>query len=182
MVPVSIRTGDETEKWTNRVSAIFAALPTDEADPVKRVTRVHDAMGDAKRLFDAVPADALTDFASFPPPAVFAQAMRTAHAPQRTLRHPREPRDLQRARAAGAALHGRSPVAALLPGVDDRRRPGLEHHGAELPRTRSTSASSAAVSSSPTSGTCSTTSSTTSWRSGRWPASTSFCPVTDEHE
>lgn len=78
MVPVSIRTGDETEKWTNRVSAIFAGLPTDEADPVKRVTRVHDAMGDAKRLFDAVPADTLTDFASFPPPAVFAQAMRTA--------------------------------------------------------------------------------------------------------
>ena len=33
MVPVSIRTGEETEKWTNRVSAIFAALPTDEADP-----------------------------------------------------------------------------------------------------------------------------------------------------
>ena len=37
MVPVSIRTGEETEKWTNRVSAIFAALPTDEPDPVERV-------------------------------------------------------------------------------------------------------------------------------------------------
>jgi len=78
MVPVSIRTGAETEKWTNRVSAIFASLPTDEADPVERVSRVHDAMADAKRLFDAVPAGALTDFAQFPPPAVFAQAMRTA--------------------------------------------------------------------------------------------------------
>ena len=78
MVPVSIRTGEETEKWTNRVSAIFAALPTDEPDPVKRVTKVHDAMVDAKQLFDAVPADMLTDFAQFPPPAVFAQAMRTA--------------------------------------------------------------------------------------------------------
>ena len=32
MVPVSIRTGAETEKWTNRVSAIFAALPTNEPD------------------------------------------------------------------------------------------------------------------------------------------------------
>ncbi len=78
MVPVSIRTGAETEKWTNRVSAIFAALPTNEPDTVKRVTKVHDAMADAKQLFDAVPADMLTDFASFPPPAVFAQAMRTA--------------------------------------------------------------------------------------------------------
>ncbi len=78
MVPVSIRTGEETDKWTNRVSAIFAGLPTDEPDTVKRVARVHESMADAKRLFDAVPADALTDFASFPPPAVFAQAMRTA--------------------------------------------------------------------------------------------------------
>jgi hypothetical protein len=35
-------------------------------------------MAGAKELFDAVPADALTDFAQFPPPAVFARAMRTA--------------------------------------------------------------------------------------------------------
>ncbi|MEQ1787855.1 MAG: WS/DGAT domain-containing protein, partial [Acidimicrobiales bacterium] len=78
MVPVSIRTGEETEKWTNRVSGIVAALPTDEPDPLQRVARVHDSMVDAKQLFDAVPADALTDFAQFPPPAVFARAMRTA--------------------------------------------------------------------------------------------------------
>ena len=78
MVPVSIRSGNETDKWSNRVSAIFAALPTDEADPVQRVHRVHDSMMGAKQLFDAVPADALTDFAQFAPPAVFAQAMRTA--------------------------------------------------------------------------------------------------------
>ncbi|HEY2814683.1 MAG TPA: wax ester/triacylglycerol synthase family O-acyltransferase [Acidimicrobiales bacterium] len=78
MVPVSIRTGDETERWTNRVSAIFATLPTDEADPVTRVERVHQAMANAKELFDAIPADSLTDFASFPPPAVFSRAMRMA--------------------------------------------------------------------------------------------------------
>jgi WS/DGAT/MGAT family acyltransferase len=78
MVPVSIRTGEETEKWTNRVSSIFASLPTDEPDALQRVARVHDAMVGAKELHDAVPADALTDFAQFPPPAVFARAMRTA--------------------------------------------------------------------------------------------------------
>jgi WS/DGAT/MGAT family acyltransferase len=78
MVPVSIRSGDEAERWTNRVSAIFATLPTDEPDPIERVLRVHEAMVDAKGLFDAVPAEALTDFAQFPPPAVFARAMRTA--------------------------------------------------------------------------------------------------------
>ena len=78
MVPVSIRTGEETERWTNRVSAIFATLPTDEPDPVERVRKVHDSMVNAKDLFNAVPAAALTDFAEFPPPAVFARAMRLA--------------------------------------------------------------------------------------------------------
>jgi WS/DGAT/MGAT family acyltransferase len=76
MIPVSIRTGEETERWSNRVSGIFAALPTDEPDPVKRVQRVHESMNNAKELFDAIPADSLTDFAQFPPPAVFARAMR----------------------------------------------------------------------------------------------------------
>lgn len=76
MIPVSVRTGREAERWSNRVSAIFAALPTNEPDPVRRVTLVHDAMAQAKQLFDAVPAEALTDFAQFAPPAVFAQAMR----------------------------------------------------------------------------------------------------------
>jgi hypothetical protein len=78
MVPVSIRTGQETEKWTNRVSAITAPLPTNEADPVRRVHQVHESMMSAKQLFDAVPADSLTDFTQFVPPAVFTQAMRTS--------------------------------------------------------------------------------------------------------
>jgi hypothetical protein len=78
MIPVSVRTGEESEKWTNRVSAIFATIPTDEPDPVQRVARVHSAMVGAKSLHDAVPAEALTDFAQFPPPIVFARAVRTA--------------------------------------------------------------------------------------------------------
>jgi diacylglycerol O-acyltransferase len=78
MIPVSVRTGEEAERWTNRVSAIFASLPVDEADPIERVRLVHEAMVDAKQLFDAVPAETLTDFTQFPPPAVFALAMRTA--------------------------------------------------------------------------------------------------------
>jgi WS/DGAT/MGAT family acyltransferase len=78
MIPVSVRTGEEAERWTNRVSAIFASLPVDEPDGLERVRRVHEAMVDAKQLFDAVPAESLTDFSQFPPPAVFALAMRTA--------------------------------------------------------------------------------------------------------
>jgi len=78
MVPVSIRTGEETEKWTNRVSAIIAEIPTHIADPVERVRAVHESMVTSKQLFDAIPASTLTEFSSFPPPAVFTRAMRMA--------------------------------------------------------------------------------------------------------
>ena len=78
MVPVSIRTGEETEKWTNRVSGLIANLPTDVEDPLERIKAVHEAMVSSKQLFDAIPAATLTDFAQFPPPAVFTRAMRMA--------------------------------------------------------------------------------------------------------
>src|SRR5829696_70141 len=76
LVPVSIRTGDETDRWTNRVSMLLADLPTDEPDPVQRVRRVHDSMASSKGNHQALPAERLTDFVEFPPPAVFARAMR----------------------------------------------------------------------------------------------------------
>ncbi|HVV35424.1 MAG TPA: wax ester/triacylglycerol synthase family O-acyltransferase [Acidimicrobiales bacterium] len=76
MVPVSIRTGLEEHKWTNRVSGLLAALPTNEADPLERIRLVHESMNEAKDLFMAVPAETLTDFTQFSPPAVFAQATR----------------------------------------------------------------------------------------------------------
>ena len=79
MVPVSIRTGEETEKWTNRVSCIFAAAAHRRTRPgAAGASGSTRRWSSAKELFDAVPADALTDFAQFPPPAVFARAMRTA--------------------------------------------------------------------------------------------------------
>ena len=77
-VPVSIRTSEETEQWTNRVSAIFASLPTDEPDPIERVRQVHDAMDKAKERFALLPADVLTDYAQFSPPALASRAMRLA--------------------------------------------------------------------------------------------------------
>jgi WS/DGAT/MGAT family acyltransferase len=122
MIPVSIRTGQETEKWTNRVSSIFASLPTDEPDPVQRVQRVHESMAGAKELFDAVPADSLTDFAQFPPPAVFARAMRLAtrltgrfNSPVNlvisNVPGPREP-----LYAAGSLLQHYYPVSTIVDG------------------------------------------------------------------
>jgi diacylglycerol O-acyltransferase / wax synthase len=76
LVPISLRTGEEEHRWTNRVSMLTTVMPTDEPDPVQRLHRVHDAMQSSKDLFKAMPAEQLTDFAEFPPPAVFARAMR----------------------------------------------------------------------------------------------------------
>jgi WS/DGAT/MGAT family acyltransferase len=76
MVPVSIRTGDEVDPWTNRVSSIFAELPTDCDDPVERVARCRQAMADAKHQLDLVPADALAEATDFTSPFVATAAVR----------------------------------------------------------------------------------------------------------
>jgi diacylglycerol O-acyltransferase len=122
MVPVSIRTGEEEERWTNRVSGIFASLPTDEPDPVIRVERVHEAMAGAKELFGAVPAESLTDFAQFPPPAVFSQAMRLATRLSGRFRPPvnlvisNVPGPREALYAAGSKLRHYYPVSAVVDG------------------------------------------------------------------
>ncbi len=122
MIPVSVRTGEEAERWTNRVSAIFASLPVDEPDPLERVRRVHEGMVDAKDLFDAVPAESLTDFSQFPPPAVFALAMRTATRLTGRFGMPvnlvisNVPGPRQPLYAAGAELRHYYPVSTIVDG------------------------------------------------------------------
>jgi diacylglycerol O-acyltransferase / wax synthase len=78
MVPVSIRTGNEEDPWTNRVSAIVADLPTNEPDPVKRLQLCREAMNAAKRQFELVPADTLMQGAQAALPVVATAAMRLA--------------------------------------------------------------------------------------------------------
>jgi len=78
MVPVSIRTGEETDKWSNRVSAIFADLPTTIVGPADRIASVHASMVDAKGQFDLMPADALTQMSDLAPPALATRAARLA--------------------------------------------------------------------------------------------------------
>ena len=78
MVPVSIRTGEEADRWTNRVSAIFVAIPTHLDDPLARVQAVHDSMNRSKEQFDLVPADTLVDMADLATPAIVSQVSRLA--------------------------------------------------------------------------------------------------------
>ena len=78
MVPVSIRTGDEAEPWTNRVSALTVDLPTNEPDPLQRVARCREAMDAAKQQFELVPAAALVDIQQYSSPVVATSAIRLA--------------------------------------------------------------------------------------------------------
>jgi diacylglycerol O-acyltransferase / wax synthase len=123
-VPVSIRTGKETDKWTNRVSMLLARLPTDEADAEERARKVHEAMASSKDLFSALPAESLTDFAQFPPPAVFARATRLASrlrlgerlAPVANLVISNVPGPRTPLYAAGARLLHFYPVSTIVDG------------------------------------------------------------------
>lgn len=78
MVPVSIRTGDETDVWSNRVSGIVADLPTNCDDPLQRVALCREAMAAAKRQFELVPADTLVEATQLTSPVVAASALRLA--------------------------------------------------------------------------------------------------------
>jgi WS/DGAT/MGAT family acyltransferase len=78
MVPVSIRTGEETEPWTNRVSMLMVDLPTNVADPLERVARCQEAMKKAKERFELVPAEDLVDIQQYSPPVVATSAIRLA--------------------------------------------------------------------------------------------------------
>ena len=76
MVPVSVRSGDETDTYTNRVTGVMCPLHTDLADPLERLSAIHESMAAAKELQRAIPADVLTDFTQFTPPALAALAAR----------------------------------------------------------------------------------------------------------
>jgi diacylglycerol O-acyltransferase len=78
MIPVSIRTGNEDDPWTNRVSGVFVPLPTDESDPAERVARVHETMVRAKERHGLLPAETLLEYSQFAPPALSIRAVRVA--------------------------------------------------------------------------------------------------------
>jgi len=76
MCPVSIRTGAETDKYSNRVSGLVASLATNISDPVERLRAINRSTVVAKQQFQAVPAEALQDFSQFSSPALAAMASR----------------------------------------------------------------------------------------------------------
>ena len=77
MVPVSVRTGEEEELYSNHVSSMLSELATDTPDPRARLDRIRSSMQNAKEIHNAIPASLLQDFTKFAAPAVAAQAART---------------------------------------------------------------------------------------------------------
>ena len=102
---------------------MIVAIPTDEADPALRLRRTHEALRGAKERHKALPADLLTDAATFIPPAVAALAARRAMDLMARTRPPvnlaisnvpgpRDPLYL-----AGARLEANYPVSVVVDGV-----------------------------------------------------------------
>jgi WS/DGAT/MGAT family acyltransferase len=76
MIPVSIRSEEEKQAYTNRVGSILCTLATDIEDPLERLRRIHEAMKSAKRASEAVPANLLQDWTQVTTPALISQAAR----------------------------------------------------------------------------------------------------------
>jgi diacylglycerol O-acyltransferase len=85
--PVSIRSEDEkAQVGSNRVSSIFATLPTNEDDPLTRLRSISATIKGSKEIHNAVGADMLTQWAEFAAPTTFSLAARlvtTLQIPQR---------------------------------------------------------------------------------------------------
>jgi diacylglycerol O-acyltransferase / wax synthase len=124
MVPVSVRTEEEIGTFGNRVGVMVVPIPTDVADPRKRLMRAHEILGSAKTRHRAVPASLLQDVTQFIPPAVYARAARatmqlTAGVGRPALNLvisnvPGPPMPLY---CAGARLEANYPVSVVTDGV-----------------------------------------------------------------
>jgi WS/DGAT/MGAT family acyltransferase len=76
LVPVSVRPHEQRRAFGNRISAIVVPLPTNEADPRRRLQEAHRALTAAKQRQRALPPGLLTDAGNFLPPAIYVQASR----------------------------------------------------------------------------------------------------------
>jgi diacylglycerol O-acyltransferase len=75
-IPVSVRTNEQVGTFGNRIILMSAPLFTNEADPIRRLVRTHQALDGMKERHRALPAGLLQDDNHFIPPAVFSRAAR----------------------------------------------------------------------------------------------------------
>ena len=76
-IPVSVRTPEQFGTAGNQISFMLTALPTDEADPARRLDLLHTSLAGAKERFRATPARLLHEFSAVLPQAMHGLASRT---------------------------------------------------------------------------------------------------------
>lgn len=76
-IPVSVRTPEQMGTAGNQVNFMLTAIPTQESDPVKRLTTLHNTLLEAKERFETVPAQLLHEYSSMLPQALHGVAART---------------------------------------------------------------------------------------------------------
>jgi WS/DGAT/MGAT family acyltransferase len=123
MVPVSLRTFDEDEPWTNRVGAVVMELPTDLDDPVERLNRCRENMDLAKEQYGQLPTSTLIEASRYAPGLVAATAVRLAArladrvTPPVNLVISNVPGPRDPLYIAGARLVGYAPVSVVTDGL-----------------------------------------------------------------
>jgi diacylglycerol O-acyltransferase / wax synthase len=85
MVPVSVRTEDQSGALGNRVSSYLVDLPVGEKSPVMRLHQISYAMKGHKETGQAVGADAIIGVAGFAPPTLHSLGARVASGLSRRL-------------------------------------------------------------------------------------------------
>jgi diacylglycerol O-acyltransferase len=75
-VPVSSDAAGDVRLYGNKVSNLFTSLRTDVADPVERLTAIHDVTAAAKRFHTLLGTDMLADWSEMFPPKPYAWFMR----------------------------------------------------------------------------------------------------------
>ncbi|MEU2043022.1 WS/DGAT/MGAT family O-acyltransferase [Nocardia niwae] len=87
-VPVSVHESTRHTAGINKVSALFARLGTDIADPVERLREVAEANRGAKEEHEVIGADFLQDWSKYAPPNTFRLAARMYSSLKLAEMHP----------------------------------------------------------------------------------------------
>src|SRR4051794_14203402 len=123
MVPVSVRTPEQAGTFGNRVSFMVVPIPTNVADPRKRLLQAHEYLRSAKEHHQALPADILSEASNLIPPALFTRASRGMTELFGRVRPPLNlvisnvPGPRIPLYMAGAQMTGHFPVSVITDGV-----------------------------------------------------------------
>jgi diacylglycerol O-acyltransferase / wax synthase len=87
MVPISVRTPDQSSAMGNQVTSALASLATDIDDPLERLRTISENMREVKSQQEVIGATTLQDWAEFAAPLVFARAARLYSRTKIASRH-----------------------------------------------------------------------------------------------